>query len=56
MPTSCRRAIRRADQQQVEPERLPAIVDALLGMNYSEADIIAVLGGNWLRVCEQVWR
>jgi membrane dipeptidase len=42
--------------QQIEPERLPAIVDALLGMNYSEADITAVLGGNWLRVCEQVWR
>ena len=42
--------------QQVEPERLSAIVDALLGMNYSEADITAILGGNWLRVCEQVWR
>jgi membrane dipeptidase len=42
--------------QQVEPERLPAIVDALLAMNYAEADIAAVIGGNWLRVCGQVWR
>ncbi|MDT9598756.1 dipeptidase [Sphingosinicella rhizophila] len=44
------------NQQQVEPERLPAIVDALLAMNYSDEDIVAILGGNWLRVCEQVWR
>jgi membrane dipeptidase len=44
------------NQQQVEPERLSEIVDGLLGMNYSEADITAILGGNWLRVCEQVWR
>jgi membrane dipeptidase len=44
------------NQQQVEPERLSEIVDGLLAMNYSDADIIAILGGNWLRVCEQVWR
>lgn len=44
------------NMQQVEPERLPTIVDALLAMSYSESDIIAILGGNWLRVCEQVWR
>lgn len=42
--------------EQVEPERLPAIVDALLAMSYAEADIVAILGGNWLRVCGQVWR
>jgi membrane dipeptidase len=42
--------------QQVEPERLPAIVDALLAISYAEADIVAILGGNWLRVFGQVWR
>lgn len=42
--------------QQIEPERLPAIIDALLAMNYTEADITAIIGGNWLRICEQVWR
>jgi membrane dipeptidase len=42
--------------QQVEPERLPAIVDALLALGYDEATILKVLGGNWLRVCEAVWR
>ncbi|BBE34207.1 dipeptidase [Sphingosinicella microcystinivorans] len=44
------------NQQQIEPERLGAIVDALLARNYSDADIAAIIGGNWLRICEQVWR
>lgn len=42
--------------QQVEPERLPAIVDALIALHYDEATILKILGGNWLRVCEAVWR
>nr|WP_316640423.1 membrane dipeptidase [uncultured Roseateles sp.] len=40
----------------VPPEQIPHVVEALLGMNYSEADIAAVLGGNWMRVALQVWK
>lgn len=40
----------------VEPERLPAISDALLGLGYSDDDLAAVLGGNWMRVAREVWR
>lgn len=36
-------------------EEVPAIVDGLLARGYSEADAAAVLGGNFLRVIEQVW-
>ncbi len=42
--------------QQVEPERLPAIVEALMRRGYSDADILAIVGGNWLRVFRQVWK
>jgi membrane dipeptidase len=45
-----------ADIAQVEPERLPAIADALLARGYAEADVANVLGGNWLRVARAVWR
>lgn len=42
--------------EQIGPERLPEIVDELLGLGYSDADVIAILGGNWIRVFEQVWK
>ena len=37
----------------------PQIVDlaaALLGRNYTEADVHGILGGNFLRVFAQVWK
>jgi len=40
----------------VPPETLPGIGAALAGRGYSTADIAAVLGGNFLRVAEQVWQ
>ncbi|MCG8563376.1 MAG: dipeptidase [Hyphomicrobiales bacterium] len=40
----------------VEPEWLPALIDRLLAMGYSDADIRAVLGGNFMRVAEESWR
>ncbi|MDT9600597.1 dipeptidase [Sphingosinicella rhizophila] len=42
--------------QQIGPERLPEIVDALLALGYKDEDVLAVLGSNWLRVCAEVWR
>jgi membrane dipeptidase len=37
-----------------DASKLPKITDALLKKGYSEADVIKVLGGNFLRVMEQV--
>lgn len=37
------------------PEQLPEITEALLRRNYPEADVRAILGGNFLRVAEQSW-
>lgn len=42
--------------QQIGPERLPEIVDALVSLRYKDDDILAILGANWLRVCGEVWR
>ena len=49
------------DQQRMEypilgPECLPAIVRGLADMGYSEGDIRKVVGGNFLRVADQVWK
>lgn len=37
------------------PEVLPGLVAGLLERGYSEDDLAAILGGNWLRVAGQVW-
>ena len=37
------------------PAGLVEIVDGLLGLGYAEADIAAILGGNFLRVATAVW-
>lgn len=39
----------------VEPERLPAIAAALVERGYPPAAVAGVMGGNFLRVAEQVW-
>jgi membrane dipeptidase len=39
----------------LEPERLPGIADELLARGYSDSDVSAVLGGNWLRIANQCW-
>lgn len=44
------------DQLFVEPERIPIIADALRQLGYRAADVGQVLGGNWLRVAEAVWK
>lgn len=40
----------------VEPEDTPAIADGLSRLGLSDADVRAVMGENWLRIAEQVWR
>lgn len=40
----------------VPPERLPAIAQALLDRQYLEADVAAILGGNFLRVATASWK
>jgi membrane dipeptidase len=40
----------------VQPEQLPELTDRLLALGYAEADVQAVLGGNFLRVAEATWR
>jgi membrane dipeptidase len=42
--------------QQLEPEALVTIVDALLSDGFSDGQIRDVLGGNWLRVLKRVWK
>jgi membrane dipeptidase len=40
----------------VEPERIPAIGQALLDLGYPDAAVEGVLGGNLMRVAGQVWK
>jgi membrane dipeptidase len=41
--------------QKVEPERLPRIAEALLQRGYTEGDVAAIIGGNFLRVAGETW-
>jgi membrane dipeptidase len=40
----------------IEPERIPAIAEALLKKGYSDGHVRGILGDNNLRVAKQVWR
>lgn len=42
--------------RMVEPDRIPAIADALLAGGWSDADLEGFLGGNNLRVARAVWK
>ena len=37
------------------PDHLPFMSEALLIRGYSDDDIRKILGGNWLRLFEEVW-
>lgn len=38
------------------PCQLPEVTEALLGLGYPEDAVRGIMGGNWLRVTEEVWR
>lgn len=40
----------------VQPEQMPSMVEGLLKRGYKEDDVRGILGGNFLRVCRQVWK
>ncbi len=39
-----------------QPEQMPQFTEALLKKGYSDSDVCNILGGNWLRIAEQVWK
>ena len=47
---------REEDWQYFAPEQLAPLADDLLGKGYAEDDIRGILGGNFLRVAEKVWK
>lgn len=40
----------------VQPEQVEELAELMCRKNYSEADIRGILGGNFHRVCNQVWK
>jgi membrane dipeptidase len=44
------------NMQQLEHERLVHLTQALLDRGYGDADVVGILGENWVRVAEAVWR
>ena len=40
----------------ISPEQLPELTEALITRGYEEADIRGILGENWLRIANQVWK
>lgn len=44
------------NMQQIEHGCLAHVTQALLDRGYGETDIAGILGGNWVRVAEEVWR
>ncbi len=42
--------------EMVQPEQIPEIAEMLLDLGYAEVDLKKILGGNHLRVAENVWK
>lgn len=45
-----------SNMNYVPPERLPDIATSLLRHGYKDADVIAIMGGNFMRVARACWR
>jgi membrane dipeptidase len=39
-----------------QPEQWPDLVESLLALGYAEADVLGIIGGNFLRVAKAVWK
>lgn len=46
----------RSGARMAEPEQWPEIIDGLLRLGYSDGDVKAIAGENYLRVARTVWR
>lgn len=44
------------DHETVQPEQLLELTDMMLENGYAEDDLRGILGGNFLRVAEAVWK
>jgi membrane dipeptidase len=42
--------------EMLAPESIPVVVDGLLKLGYSNENLRAILGGNFLRVAQKVWK
>ncbi len=42
--------------QVVQPDAIPQITERLLDIGYDDSAILAIMGGNFARVAEQVWK
>jgi len=42
--------------EQIEPEDLPRLTQDMMEAGYSEIDIRGILGENWLRLAQQLWK
>ena len=42
--------------EQIEPEDLPRLTQDMMEAGYQEADIRGILGENWLRLAQQIWK
>lgn len=42
--------------KMVEPERLPALIEALMAKGYGAQSLSKILGGNFLRVAGRIWK
>jgi len=38
------------------PERIPRLCERMVSAGYRDQDVVAVLGGNWLRLAREVWK
>jgi membrane dipeptidase len=46
----------RSDVRQIELSDVPRIAEVLLDRGYSREDVLAVMGGNWLRLMKAIWK
>ena len=45
-----------AELKVVVPEQIPQLTERLVQAGYPDEAIVAVLGGNWMRLARDVWK